>query len=206
MKYWIFDLDGTLVDSFGSYFNTVEKIMNKKMTTEERKVCVSLHPSELFAMNLSTERAKEAMLELRRIGATDAINVEKFSAIENLLIHLKERGCNISIFTSRDIVSAKITIEAMGLNKYIDHLVSGDCVSEKKPSPEGLHKLQKLYDCDFSQMVMIGDHECDMLAGTSVGVFSVRASWHKHWDHEACALADKQFLCDQDFFQWIKTI
>lgn len=204
MKYWIFDLDGTLVDSFGNYFSVVEKLINKTMSTEERKVCVSLHSTDLFNLHLSPEKAKEALNELRKLGPSDWGNVSKFSAVDNLLQHLKSKGCHISIFTSRDLMSAKVTLEKTGLDKYVDHLISGDCVSEKKPSPEGLHKLQKLYNCNYDEMVMIGDHDCDVQAGTSVGVFSVRASWHPHWEHETCDVANKQFHTDDQFLTWVK--
>lgn len=204
MKYWIFDLDGTLVDSFGNYFTAVEKLMNKTMNTEERKVCVSLHPTDLFKLHLSPEKANEALMQLRQMDPMDAMTVAKFKSIESLLQHLKEKGCNISIFTSRDLKSATLTVEATGLKKYIDHLVSGDCVAEKKPNPEGLHQLQKLYNCQYDEMVMIGDHECDMQAGTQVGAYSVRASWHTHWEHENCELADKQFHSDEQFYSWVK--
>lgn len=204
MKYWIFDLDGTLVDSFGFYFATVEKIMNKTMTTEERKHCVSLHASDLFKFHLGEDKAKEALLQLRKINLEETWDTQKFSVVEELLGYLKNKGCHISIFTSRDLNSAKFTVETTGLTKYIDHLVSGDCISEKKPSPEGLHKLQNLYNCKVEDMVMIGDHECDMQAGTKAGAFSVRASWHLHWDHDTCALAHKQFHSDKNFLAWVK--
>lgn len=206
MKYWIFDLDGTLVDTFGFYFSIVEKIMNKSMSIEEKKVCVSLHASDLFKLHLSEEKAKEALLELKKINLQKSWESQAFSAIEELLTYLKEKGCHISIFTSRDLNSAKFTLETTGLIKYIDHLISGDCVSEKKPSPEGLQKLQKLYNCKFEDMVMIGDHECDMEAGTKAGTFSVRASWHPHWEHEDCTLANKQFHSDKNFLVWVKEV
>ncbi len=204
MKYWIFDLDGTLVDSFAGYFSTVEKILNKTMSTEERKVCVSLHPTDLFAMHLPPEKSKEALMELRRMDPAAVANVAKFSAIDNLFQHLKTKGCHISIFTSRDLTSAKLTVKGTGLDQYVDHLISGDCVSEKKPNPEGLHQLQKLYNCKYEDMVMIGDHDCDMQAGTQVGAYSVRASWHTHWEHENCELAHQQFHSDDQFLSWVK--
>lgn len=204
MKYWVFDLDGTLVDSFGFYFTTVEKIMGKTMTTDERKHCVSLHASDLFKHHLGEEKAKAALLELKKINLQDTWDTQKFSAIDELLSYLKEKDCSISIFTSRDLNSAKFTVETTGLAKYIDHLISGDCVAVKKPNPEGLHRLQQLYNCTAEEMVMIGDHECDVQAGTAAGAFSVRASWHPHWEHEVCTIGHKQFHSDHQFLSWVK--
>lgn len=204
MKYWIFDLDGTIIDSFQYYFEVVEKIMNKNLTTDERKLGVSLHASELFKLHLPEDKAKEALAQLKEINKSEMPFTPPFAGIKEALVHLKEKGCNISIFTSRDLHSAKSSIVNVGVDKYIDHLVSGDCVSEKKPNPEGLHKLQKLYNCQLEDMVMIGDHDCDVQAGTQAGVFSVRASWHPHWDHETCSVAHKQFHSDQEFLSWVK--
>lgn len=204
MKYWIFDLDGTLVDSFQPYFNAVEKIMNKTLSLEERKVGVSLHASEFFKLHLSEEQAKKALQQLQLQNTQDLGDLPKFSAIEDLFIYLKKSGCHISIFTSRDLTSASQTLKKNGLYKFIDHLVSGDCVSEKKPNPEGLHKLQGLYNCRLEEMVMIGDHDCDVEAGNNAGVFSVRASWHPHWPHDQCTVARQQFHSVDEFFAWVK--
>jgi HAD superfamily hydrolase (TIGR01549 family) len=204
MKYWIFDLDGTLVDSFQPYFEAVEKLMNKTLTLEERKVGVSLHASEFFKLHLNEEKAKEALMQLKQQNIQDLGNLPKFAAIEELFIYLKEKDCHISIFTSRDLTSATHTLKKNGLDKFIDHLVSGDCVSEKKPNPEGLHKLLGLYNCKLEDMVMIGDHDCDVEAGANAGVFSVRASWHPHWPHDPCTVASQQFHSVETFLSWIK--
>lgn len=204
MKYWIFDLDGTLVDSFQYYFEVVEKIMNKKMSIEEKKLGVSLHASELFKLHLAEDEANKALMQLRQLSKTDFGHTPKFSAIEEVLTYLKAKGCQISIFTSRDLHSARNTLAMVGLNKFIDHLISGDCVSAKKPNPEGLFRLQKLYNCSVQEMVMIGDHDCDVQAGTAAGAFSIRASWHPHWEHDECSLSNKQFHSDQEFLSWVK--
>jgi HAD superfamily hydrolase (TIGR01549 family) len=206
MKYWVFDLDGTLVNSFAPYFQILEELMEVKLTSEQKREYIALHPTVVFANHLSQEKAPRALRILQERSESDAKSIATFGAILPTLQLLKEKGCRASIWTSRDLKSAKAIVDHLNLNSYFDHMISGECVSERKPNPEGLLKIQKMYGCSAEEMVMIGDHNHDMEAGRAANVFSVRASWHKYWDDGVCSIGNKQFQCDRSFHEWVRSI
>jgi HAD superfamily hydrolase (TIGR01549 family) len=206
MKYWIFDLDGTLVNSFAPFFEFIEKRIGKPLSETQRKQYVA-QPAQLsLSEHLTPEKVTEALIELDKQNTRDADLIKPFEHIPSVISHLHGQGRKISICTSRDLKSASLLVERTGLGKYIDHLISGDCVKVKKPDPEGLLKIQSLYKCAITEMVMIGDHDCDVEAGKNAGTLSIRASWHKHWDDGKCHVADKQFFCDHEFYKWVKSV
>ncbi len=203
MKYWVFDLDGTLIDSFGHYFSLIEEFIGQKISREEKKHYIGVHPSQIFADKLESEKVEIALKELNHRSQLDAGSISTFNSISLIFNILSKNGCRIAVWTSRDLESAKAVLEYTGLKKQVEYLISGDCVSLRKPNPEGLLKIKSLFNCDTHEMVMVGDHEHDMQAGHKTGVFSIRASWHNHWDDGECIIANKQFFCDYHFSEWV---
>jgi HAD superfamily hydrolase (TIGR01509 family) len=204
MKYWVFDLDGTLVDSFKPYFDIVEEFLGQKITREQKKEFIGLHPAEVFGSRLSAETAKAALDALKERSERDAGLTPAFESIHNVVQHLTKNGRRVAVWTSRDFTSAKMVLEKTGLGAHIDHLVSGDCVNQRKPHPEGILKLQSLFGCEITDMVMVGDHDMDIEGGKAAGAYTVRASWHNHWDDGVCNKAHTQFFCHKEFSKWVE--
>lgn len=198
MQHWVFDLDGTLVDSFPHYFAALERIFADRgkifpATGEARREAISTMPSQIFKKYLGEEEVESALAQLMIRSENDSARVIPFEGAADLLAELSERGKKISVWTSRDLRSARLVLDHSGLGKYASMLVSGNCVKRHKPDPEGLTMLANHHKQPLSEFVMIGDHEMDMQAGISAGVPSYRASWHGHWDAGPCSIATKQF-------------
>lgn len=202
MKYWVFDLDGTLVDSFCPYFENLEELLGTKLSAPEKKEFIGLHPAQILIEKLGVDRAKIAIDVLAEKSKNDASRIPVFESVPALIQTLIENGKRLSVFTSRDLNSASLILQHLNLAQYFDHVISGDCVSDRKPAPEGLVKIQNLFNCQPHEMVMVGDHDHDMLAGRSAGVFTVRASWHRHWNDGLCPVSDEQFFCHKEFHDW----
>ena len=204
MKYWVFDLDGTLTDSFAPYFSTVEHYLGTSLSREEKKTFIGMHPSQIFHSRLSSDEATHALKILKEKSQKDAASIPLFSEMYAICSWLNQNGRRISVWTSRDLDSAKLVLKETGISQFIDHIISGDCVVQRKPHPEGLTRIQSLFSCESHEMVMVGDHDHDMEAAKAMGVLSIRASWHTHWDHNICHHAHKQFYTTSDFQAWVK--
>ncbi len=203
MKYWVFDLDGTLVDSFEPYFSLMEELFNFKLTDDQKKNYIAMHPALVFANHLEQDKIPAALSELQTRSERQAIDVRPFDQTHAVFSALRQNGKRIAVWTSRDYRSTELILKHTGLDQMIDHMVSGECVKQRKPNPEGLVNIQKRFECRPEDMVMVGDHEHDMLAAHQLGVFSVRASWHKHWDDGICTVANKQFSSNDKFYEWL---
>lgn len=207
MQHWVFDLDGTLVDSFPHYYSALERIFGERgkifpNTKTARLEAISNMPSQIFRKYLGEAEVAAALLELGQRSEEDASRILPFEGTVDLLADLQEQGKKISVWTSRDLRSARLVLEHSGLGRYASMLVSGNCVQRHKPDPQGLEILANHHKQDLSDFVMIGDHEMDMQAGRKAGAHTIRASWHGHWDVPTCEIAHKQFYSLAELHEW----
>lgn len=207
MKHWVFDLDGTLVDSFAHFFITAEDIFRQygsEFTPELHHAFLTDPLDLLFERHLGKDAAPLAMATLRKRSREDASSILPFRELYQSVEFLAEQGARIAIWTNRDLDSAELIMKHSELDRYTELCVSGSCVSKRKPSPEGLLKIIETFQCDPSTVTMVGDHEHDVLAAKFVGCRAVRASWHSYFEVDPCKDADHQFYEKKDFLHWVK--
>jgi pyrophosphatase PpaX len=209
MKHWVFDLDGTLVDSFGHYFDALREIFTlhgATFSSDLHHAALTDHPVTFFQRELGGKVTSQAIAHLQERSNSDAARVQPFPGAMETVRHLTERGSRVAVWTNRDRQSARLILDQTGLAKYADTLVSSCCVTQRKPHPEGLLKLSEVFACRPSEITMVGDHEHDVTAAKSVGARAVRASWHQYWPATPCSTADRQFFEFPDFQQWVQTL
>jgi pyrophosphatase PpaX len=207
MKHWVFDLDGTLVDSFERYFDTLTEIFaayGASFAPELRRAALTDPLDQLFALHLGLgrEALPEVFARLQARCNGDARFIRPFTGFDGLLSKLRDGGARVAVWTNRDFESASLILEHSGLKRLTDGMVSGTCVTDRKPHPEGLLRLIDQFGCHPSEVTMVGDHEHDVTAAKAVGARAVRASWHPYWAEVACSMADAQFRSVADFEAW----
>lgn len=207
-KHWVFDLDGTLVDSFQPYFVSLDQIFRDQGGRFEgdamQKEALTIPLVDFFEKHLGGERVSEAHRRLRQMSNRDARGILAYSELVQSLDYLKAKGARIAVWTNRDLESAELIIEHSGLGRWVETCVSGTCVGRRKPDPEGLLRLIQEFGCEPSEVIMVGDHEHDVSAAKAVGARAVRASWHGYWEQESCTIADHQFFKAKDFENWVQ--
>jgi phosphoglycolate phosphatase len=72
---------------------------------------------------------------------------------------------------------SKLIINNLGIDYYIDLLLGGDSVPEKKPSPIPLQMAMYSFDVTPEETLMIGDSNNDINAGISAGVKTVAVAY-----------------------------
>lgn len=205
MKNWVFDLDGTLVDSFGRYFDLLRKIFadhGRDFDDSLRHPALTEKLDVFFSRYLGQEQVERVLQRLQAESNEDARRIEVFPGLLGLVDNLRGRGSRVAIWTNRDFESASLIIKYSGLENRIDGWVSGTCVSERKPNAEGLRRLISDFGCSPEDVTMVGDHEHDMLGALEVGARAVRASWHSHWDEQQCGHAHHQFHQVDEFIRF----
>ena len=207
MKYWVFDLDGTLVDSHSVYFNSLRKLLESydvSLSESDEQDILRTPVKErvsFFAKKVGAECADEALrlFEIRILQ--DDSDVEVFDGIVKLLEKLIHQDKKIALWTARDMNSARRVIHNTGLSPYFSFFMSGTCVSNCKPAPEGLLRIAQAFDCDPTALVMVGDHDNDMLAARACGAKAIRALWND--PSLDCELSDHQFTQVGSLTHWL---
>ena len=157
MDTFIFDNDGTLLDSEKIYYKTwqamadkygfdfdlcVKKIINGKNFDETTDII-----SEKFGF--SRQKARSINLEMNQMRS-DLINSHQGSLYKpytiELLIYLKEKGYKLAMATasSMDRLDSLYGKEEIDARKFFDLIVTGDQVQECKPNPMIFNKTMEL--------------------------------------------------------------
>lgn len=207
MKLWIFDLDGTLVDSFPTYFRCGREAlttMGVPRAEEILKAGLSMPMKDVFLKYLSAESAIEAEKIFRKLSREYSKEIQAYDGIHESLTLLKKLGKEISIWTMRDRESTLPLIQQCGLTPFVDHVITGTCVKNHKPHPEGALKLMEKHKRHPKESLVIGDHVFDVTGAKNAGAKGIRASWNSHWGSEKCNVADHQFTQVSEFKKWIE--
>jgi len=176
--YWIFDLDGTLTIPAHD-FAAMKRELGFPLDCDILSHLATLEPEQ--------ERAKR--LQLDQIEDEIARRAQLAHGADDLLKTLSEQGVTMGILTRNSRDNALITLGAIGLLDYFDHVcVLGREESLPKPDPQGIHHLLNHWGAEPDNAVMVGDYLYDMLTARAAGVGSVHIdtdgdfAWPEHTD------------------------
>lgn len=179
-KLFIFDIDGTLTSTnrliFDSFNHIYDKYFGKILTPKE--VIALFGPTEEEIINeLFGEDAEEAIIEYFNYYEKNHGIAALHEGIAPLLDFLIEQGAHIAAFTGKGRRSAEITLKELGIFGKIGILISGDDVTKKKPSGEGINKILQFYNLKPEDAIMIGDSTADIKAAREAGVAVASVLW-----------------------------
>ena len=209
MKAWIFDLDGTVVDSGPASFASFKEALEPfgvEFTAETMERIRHEQPYRVFRSLVGEENEKEVYRRLEEINLKHLDKVTLFEGLVDAVRLLKDNDSTVAIWTGRDHGSMKDLLDHFKIYDLFDDHVSGTCVGKNKPDPEGLIKLSDTLKVDADEFTMIGDHAHDVIGAKSVGARAVQVYWQDTYhtgetEHEP----DHEFDCETKFLNWIKT-
>jgi HAD superfamily hydrolase (TIGR01509 family) len=203
---WVFDLDGTLTDSFPGFMAALRGVLSDRgvaIRDDEVREILGLSAKIVLARKLSEEQRSDALFDLTLRLAKPESRPQVFPKIKCLLDELKAKGVRLALWTSRDRVSLGLLLVETGLDAYFEVTVSGCCVTAHKPHLEGIQLIAKQLNVAAEQMVMVGDHDVDVKAGRRFGATSIRADWHGFYHTDQCE--DAHFIV-RDIDQLIEAL
>lgn len=170
----IFDLDGTLVDSFNQIFACCQSIREslgmKHLDEKVLKALIGLPAERLFSSN-SPDITETAVVMFRSELTKE---IEKgnviFDGTEELLKSLKSRNIKTAVATSKPHHLALMVVKNSKLNGLINY-VQGIEDFDPKPNPEVVLRCKRNLPAD--RFVMIGDRPEDIQAGLKSGCYTV---------------------------------
>ncbi len=97
------------------------------------------------------------------------------------LEQLRRDGVRLACVTNKEQVFAEQVLRATGLDSYFELLVGGDTLAQKKPHPEVLGHVRRVFDCPADRMAHVGDSRIDVQAARNAGV----AAWAVSFGYNA---------------------
>ena len=178
----IFDIDGTLLDSFSAFTSVFNKgisqfdlrPVSQQFLTQSLKKGANLAEMLRMIFPLQTngsliERCKGEILE--HFLKIEASELKPFPGINELFGNLIDRGLKIGIATGRTSMPENEwdRFKRFGLQEFIDSIVTSREVASRKPAPDAIVECAKRMKIPIEKCLVVGDTEDDIIAARKAG-------------------------------------
>jgi pyrophosphatase PpaX len=181
VKTVLFDLDGTLIDSFDliaqSFTQACQKVLDRNLSHDE--VVARWGWPLRFRFEAVDSTRVDALVDAYQ--ACYRTNHDRmialFPGVREMLEALKMRTIRMGIVTSKRRPTTLLAIERLTLSPYFGAVVTEQDVPVPKPAPDAVFAALRELGAPAETAVMIGDGLFDIQAAQAAGVRSGAALW-----------------------------
>jgi pyrophosphatase PpaX len=182
---FLFDLDGTLIDSIDLILRSY------RHTMQVHRAGSPPPPDDVWMKGLGTplwvqfrlwtedEAEIDAMVATYRaynLTHHDAL-VKPYEGVVSEVLKLRARGKRLGLVTSKLRDGALRGLKVAGLDDAFEIVVGADNVTHPKPHPEPVLKALELLGAPAAETVFVGDSRHDIECGRAAGVKTAAVLW-----------------------------
>lgn len=186
MKTFIFDLDGTVVNTIDDIAYNINLMLKsysyEQHSTEEVLKMVGNGARKLVERSLpvearSDERINQALEVYQKFYDENLIvNTCVYDGMKETLLKLKERGCSLAVISNKDHRHVYEVVDKL-LPGVFDVVKGYDGNFPHKPSPEVVLNVLDVLKAKKSEACFVGDSKVDILTAENTGITSVGVLW-----------------------------
>lgn len=197
----VFDLDGTLADTFSTVLRLFNRVMldrtGRQWRLEEMLPYFGPPETIMFQRMFPAAELHEPMIaDYFRFSREDGHEIKPFDGISELVSELKSSGVKLGVFSAANAEAARIRVGHAGLLDFFDEVIGGDSVTNSKPHPDGLLHLMERFGVDPAATLYVGDMVADIQTGQAAGVTTVAVTWGAA-KRESLAAAQPDFIVEK---------
>ncbi len=143
MKTWLFDFDGTLVDSMPTYVGVMLRILDENNIPYESDIVKIITPlgfigTAKYFRELGMDKSIEEIgLRMKELAIEEYTNnIPAKANVERVLRELKARGDSLNVLTASPHVTLDPCLKRLGLWELFDNVWSCDDFSTTKADPQ----------------------------------------------------------------------
>lgn len=191
-KTYLFDLDGTLLDTneliYQSFVNTCRIYTGLELTRSEVNRHIGIPLQDQLALYLGF-KTDEEMDEIVKKHQEFQKNIYKetlkaFPGVVEGLKELEQKGVNIGIVSSRTRPSLDTYLKHIGIYKYFKVISTPENTENHKPHPDPVLWALDQFNSKKEETLFIGDATFDIESGNSAGVDTAFVSWSHNQIHD----------------------
>jgi len=191
IKFVIFDLDGTLIDSRLDLVHSVNAALRHIQHPELPDDVIASYVGDgapiLIQTALQGETVDEALvrkgleffLSYYREHKLDHTKV--YPGIAEALAAIQNSGNGVprkmAVLSNKPVNPSRAIVEALGLGKYFSQVYGGNSFATKKPDPEGALQLLAEAGVPPEQAAIVGDSHVDVRTGRNAGLWTVGVNY-----------------------------
>lgn len=197
---FLFDMDGTLIDSMGVWREIdIEYLARYNQTLpDDLQKCIegmcfhdtAIYMKKRFNIPDDIETIKNTWNEMALYKYSHSVAVKE--GVLELLQYAKEKGIKTAIATSNSRILTKALLDAKGLAPYFDCVLTGCDSLKSKPDPEIYSTVAKRLNADPKKCIVFEDIVAGIMAGKNAGmrVVGVYDKYSLYCDKEKMELSD----------------
>lgn len=210
MKTYLFDFDGTLVDSMPTYVGVMLRILDENKVSYGDDIIKIITPlgfigtARYFRNELKMALSEEAILDLMRKYATFEYenNIPAKANVEQVCRALKARGCSLNVLTASPHSSLDPCLKRLGIWELFDNIWSCDDFNTTKADPNIYRLAAQKLGVAVDEVLFLDDNiNADRTAkeaGMQVcGVFD---------ESSADMVAQMKAVCDQYIYDFTELL
>lgn len=182
-KVYLFDLDGTLIDSveliLKSFHHTREHHFGDRLPDDYYLGILGVTLRDAFRRMADTPEAVEAMVKTyvsHNLDHHDAM-VRPYPGVPEVIRELSRRGARLGVVTSKLHDNARRGLRVAGIEDAFEVVIGGDEVSRGKPDPEPVRLALERLGSSAADALFVGDSPHDIESGRRAGVKTAAATW-----------------------------
>ncbi len=183
-SHFIFDLDGTLIDTQRSVLETWQKTLKRFVPDRD----FSMEQLQVV-LGITTEKALEKLKvnvpddfenQWAALYRESARSISFFDGVPEMLKGLKKKGCALGVVSSRSRQEYQDYFTGFGLDPLCSALVLKEDTQKHKPDAQPIVKYLELTKADPAQCIYIGDMPTDVECAKNAGIASGLAAWQQN--------------------------
>ena len=180
---FLFDLDGTLLDSvrliLDSYHYTTEKHGLPRRTDAEWLAGLGTPLRVQFRDSVGPDRSMDQLVATYRefnLANHDTM-AAAYPGVVEVLRQVHGRGIRFGLVTSKNQYGARLGLKLMGVEELFEVVIGADDVVNPKPHAEPVLTGMEQMKVGKAESVYIGDSVHDMESGRAAGVRTAGVLW-----------------------------
>lgn len=186
MGLFIFDLDGTLIDSkkdLAESVNAMRRHLDMEPLADEVVYSYVGNGAPVLVKRAMREGATQAELDYAleyflsyyRDHMLD--HTRLYGGVREALDRLREEGQSLAVLTNKPVRFSEAIVRGLGLDDYFFRVYGGNSFEQKKPHPVGIERLMEESEEERERSWMVGDSAVDIRTARNAGVKAVGVTY-----------------------------